>query len=250
MKSRALGLLVIAATSLIGARPAVRPFSYAFKNRYANVDYSWSREAAAVPALVKRFRADLASSRADSIECGKLETEIRRKAGAAVPRVVCSSSTKITTSGQSARLLSLARQHWAFTGGAHGNGATSALLWDRKLGKEISFGSLFTRTNGYSPALRDPYCRALDKERTKRRWSGYEPGAVPEFDACPRFSDLALIPADSNHNGRFDRVHLIAAPYTAGSYAEGEYDIVLPVTAALIAALRPEYRASFEDQRQ
>ena len=237
--------------SMVSAAPAqIRPFNYTFKNKYAEVDFSWSKEAAAVPALVKRFRSDMAKARVDSIQCGKLETEIRRKTGSPVPSVICSSSTKVTTSGQSSRLLSLSRKHWAFTGGAHGNGATSGLLWDRNLRKEISFGSLFLQRNGYSPALRAPYCRALDKERKKRRWSGYQPGAVPEFDACPTFSNLALIPADANHNRRFDRVHVIAAPYTAGSFAEGEYDISLPVTPALIAALKPEYRSSFEAQRQ
>lgn len=241
-----LALVIVAAASLIAARP----FSFTFKNRYADADYSWSAEAAAVPALVKSFRADMAKARANSIECGKLETEARRRIGSPLPAVICSSSTKVTTSGQSARLLSLARQHWAFTGGAHGNGATTALLWDRKLRREISFGSLFAKVNGFSSALRDPYCRALDKERKKRRWSGYQPGVVPEFDACPKFSDLALIPADSNRNGQFDRIHLIAAPYTAGSFAEGEYDIALPVTIPLIAALKREYLSSFEAQRQ
>jgi uncharacterized protein YdbL (DUF1318 family) len=37
---------------------------------------------------------------------------------------------------------------------------------------------------------------------------------------------------------------------TAGSFAEGEYDISLPVTAALIEALKPQYRSSFEVHRQ
>jgi hypothetical protein len=239
------------AASVVSAAPAqIRPFNYTFKNKYAEVDFSWSKEASAVPELVKRFRYDMAKARVDSIKCGKLETEIRRKTGSPVPTVICSSSTKVTTSGQSPRLLSLSRKDWAFTGGAHGNGATSGLLWDRNLRKEISFGSLFLQTNGYSPGLRAPYCRALDKERNKRRWSGYQPGAVPEFDACPKFSDLALIPADSNRNDRFDRIHVIAPPYIAGSFAEGEYDITLPVTAALVAAMKPEYRSSFEAQRQ
>ena len=41
----------------------------------------------------------------------------------------------------------------------------------------------------------------------------------------------------------------VADPYVAGSYAEGRYEIRLPVTAAFVAALKPEYRASFEAQR-
>ena len=63
---------------------------------------------------------------------------------------------------------------------------------------------------------------------------------VPEFDACPKFSELSLIPSGSP---RLNTIHLIAGAYTAGPYAEGEYDIPLPVTARLIAALKPEFRA-------
>jgi hypothetical protein len=40
-----------------------------------------------------------------------------------------------------------------------------------------------------------------------------------------------------------------ADPYVAGPYAEGDYDISLPVTAEVIAALKPAYRSSFEAQR-
>ena len=98
--------------------------------------------------------------------------------------------------------------------------------------------------------LRDPYCRALAAERKKRRGGDNEPSPVPEFDACPKLSELALIPADSSHRGRFDTIHLIAAPYTAGPYSEGDYDIALPVTGRLVAALKPEYRDSFAAQRQ
>ena len=243
-------MAIIGAAGLPAASAEARPFNYEYKSKYAEVDYSWSPEAAAVPALVRRLRAELAKTQASSIECGKAETAVRQETDSGLKSLACSSSTKITTSGQSARLLSLTREHWAFTGGAHGNGATNALLWDRKLGKEVRFGSLFSPANGYARALRGPYCRALDEERKKRRGSGYQPGAVAEFDACPKFSDLALIPADSNRNSRFDRIHVVAAPYTAGSFAEGEYDIVLPVTRALTSALKPEYRASFEVQRQ
>lgn len=110
--------------------------------------------------------------------------------------IACSSSTSIKTSGQSARLLSLAREHWAFTGGAHGNGATTGILWDRGLNKEISFDSLFLSPAGLTQ-LRAPYCRALDAERKKRRGPDYEKGTITEFDTCPKFSDLALIAADS-----------------------------------------------------
>jgi hypothetical protein len=182
---------------------------------------------------MRKERASLtASARSDAAE--------RRKQG--FPFNPYSQTTSITTAGQSQRLLSLKIDTYAFTGGAHGNSGTTALLWDRRLAKEISFNSLFRPNSGFITAFRGPYCRALDTERAKRR-QGEKLGA--DFDKCPAFSELALIPADSNHNGRFDHLLLIAAPYVAGPYVEGEYEISLPVNPVQTANLKPEYRSSF-----
>ena len=47
-------------------------------------------------------------------------------------------------------------------------------------------------------------------------------------------------------NGRtFDKVGVLVGPYAAGSYAEGNYEFTLPVTAALMKAVKPEYREAF-----
>lgn len=232
----------------IGAPVAAKPSVVSYHGKYADVDASWSREAAAVPHLVQKFRSDFAKQKLESIRCGKLESDVRVKTGSL--GIKCQSSTKVTTSGRTPRLLSLARSYWAFTGGAHGNGATTGLLWDRSLNREISFASLFLPGSDYQKLLRGAYCAALDTERRKRRGKDYRPGAVAEFDSCPKLSDLAMFPASSRRGGKLDRIHLVAAPYLAGSFAEGEYDIALPVTGALTRLLKPQYRSSFEAQRQ
>jgi len=238
------GIIAVLTAALLSAGPVpAQPFKYAYKSKYAHVDFSWSNEAAAVPSLVKRFRVELAKQKADTIEGGKQEFEFHP--------VGWESSTKITTSGESPRLLSLSRTYWAFTGGAHGNGSTTGLLWDRGFGKEISFASLFSSPSSFVPVLRASYCQALDGERVKRRGGdGKVNNGIGEFDSCPKFSDLAIIPSDSRHDGRFDQIHLIAPPYLAGPYAEGDYDIVLPVRPQLIRLMKPQYRSSFEVQRQ
>jgi len=245
------GIIAVLTAALLsaGAAPA-RPFKHAYKSKYAHVDFAWSNEAEAVPHLVKRFRVELAKQQADTIEGGKQEFEFHP--------VGWDSSTKITTSGESPRLLSLSRTYWAFTGGAHGNGSTTGLLWDRALAKEIKFASLFTSPTRYEQVLRGSYCKALDAERRKRRGNDYVPGggnytlaaAFSEFDRCPAFSALAMIPAAARRNGKLDRIHIIAAAYIAGPYAEGDYDIVLTVGPQLIRLMKPQYRASFEAQRQ
>ena len=241
-------MIVIVLAAPAASESGAKPFSTTYKGKYAEVDISWSAEVSQVPTLVRRFRREFASEKAQSIKCGKIESEVRGRTGDEAMR--CSSSTTITTKGETPRLLSLARAYWAFTGGAHGNGATHGLLWDRAMNREISFASLFTSPRSITTLLRQPYCKALDAERKKRRGPDYTPGGIAEFNSCPKLLDLALMPASSARSGRFDQIRLIAAPYQAGSFAEGEYDIAPPITSPVIAAIKPAYRASFRAQRQ
>jgi hypothetical protein len=53
-----------------------------------------------------------------------------------------------------------------------------------------------------------------------------------------------VILGSKSHKG-FDRIGFLIAPYNAGPYAEGSYEVTLPVTAAVVAAAKPEYRAAF-----
>ena len=69
------------------------------------------------------------------------------------------------------------------------------------------------------------------------------------FNACPPFSELVIVPADADGNGRFERLAVLIAPYIAGPYAEGGYMIDLPVAAADIDRLPQRRRALFETGR-
>ena len=153
-----------------------------------------------------------------------------------------------TTAGETSRLLSLQNQLSTFTGGAHPNTSYNALIWDRKLNREIGMETLLSGSGKLAALTRPIYCKLLDRERTKRRQG--EKLDLPEFNACPKYGDLAIAPVDKNRNGRFDAIQLVASPYLAGPYSEGEYEIRVPVTATFVAALKPAYRASFEPQRQ
>ena len=49
----------------------------------------------------------------------------------------------------------------------------------------------------------------------------------------------------SSSGESFDRVGFLVPPYNAGPYAEGAYEVTLPVDAGLIDAIRPEYQRFF-----
>jgi hypothetical protein len=237
--------LIPFALLLTAAAPSQKAVEIERNSKTLEFSSSWPAEAAVIPALNRRFRtaSDQAwrEARSNVVADQKLTLEQKR------PFNRQSYSMAWTTAGQSKRLLSLQSELGTFTGGAHPNRSYGALLWDRAFGRQVTLDSLFARSGGLAAVTRTAYCSALDAERLKRREGEKLDG---EFGECPKYSELAIAPADGDKDGSFDRLSFVASPYTAGPYVEGEYEISLPVTAALIAALHPQYRASFEAQRQ
>jgi hypothetical protein len=226
--------------------PAARAFAFNEKNDLIDFHYGWSAEAAAVPQFVDRFREEMDKAKAELLASAKADKAFRDKKG--YDFNAYSSTTDYTTAGQSPRLLSLSVEAASYTGGAHGNSGTNALLWDRLAAKEIKVADLFTALPNMDRLLTQPWCDALNQAREKKR--GEPVGGEGMFNDCPKLSEIAIIPTDKDGNGKFEQLALIASPYVAGPYVEGSYEIVLPVTADLIAAIRSDYRQNFEAQPQ
>jgi len=144
------------------------------------------------------------------------------------------------------RFLSLSMTQYVFTGGAHGSPTSGALLWDKTENRTRTPRSLFTSDTALWRAVRARYCPALKAERARRMGKDAMTGIAP---VCPPLKDLTVL-LGSTRGDAFDRVGLIADPYVAGAYAEGSYEITLPVTPALIAAVKPAYRTAFATPRQ
>lgn len=236
--------LAVLATVLIGAAP--KAHKVVRENSALEFSYEWPAEAAAIPALDLRFYKEakkaLAEAQANAIEDQKLARAQKRDFNGHYYSMHWSSA------GETPRLLSLQSEFGTFEGGAHPNTSYNALLWDRSLGREIKIGDQFIRARSFAGLTRSAYCAALAKEQLKRREG--EKLDLPEFNECPKYSDLAIAPVDKDKDGRFDTIAFIASPYVAGPYAEGEYENELPVSRQLMAAMKPAYRASYETQRQ
>jgi peptidoglycan-N-acetylmuramic acid deacetylase PdaC-like protein len=208
--------------------------------------YEYPAEAAAIPALDRRFRAEAAKEYRRHLTMGREDKKTYRQQQRG--SVTDFYSKVWSSAGETPRLLSLQYQHGTYTGGAHPNTDYGALLWDRKLNREVAVSSLFLRSSAFDRLTRPAYCKALNLERQKRREG--EKLDLADFNACPKYADLAISPADKDKDGRFNSLTFVASHYLAGPYSEGEYAIDVPVTSQLIAAIKPEYRASFERQRQ
>lgn len=235
-----------AAPAAMPAEAPGKPFVHDEKNDLIDFHVAWSAEVAAVPQLVERFRAAMDKNKAELLANAQADRAERERQG--FPFNSYSSSTDYETAGLSDRLLSLRVDAAAYTGGAHGNYGTKGLLWDRKGTKDIGVSDLFAAADNMDRLLTQPWCDALSKAREAKR--GEPVGGGGMFDECPKLSEISIIPTDKDENGKFERLLLVADPYVAGPYAEGDYEVDLPVTGDLIAAIRSEYRGSFEPQPQ
>jgi peptidoglycan-N-acetylmuramic acid deacetylase PdaC-like protein len=237
--------IAIAAVLVVATSASAAPVKIAHNSPALEFTYSWPSEAAAIPALDRRFRSESAAAYRRQLTLARSDQKIYREQGRA--SVSDFYLKNWTTVGRTPRLLSLQYQHSAYTGGAHPNTDYGALLWERRTSRPIPVSALFLRSGALQSLTRSAYCNALDAERLKRRQGETLEG---EFGRCPALADLAISPLDKDRNGRFDAIQFVASPYTAGPYAEGAYAIILPVNRGLISAIKPGYRSSFEVQRQ
>ena len=224
------------------ARPAANAVTVSEEDDLYEFEYGWPAEAAAVPELDARFRKDMQKAKAELISGAKEDRDERAKQGYDYHPHATQMSYE--TAGQSERLLSLESMVYGFTGGAHGSTGSGSLLWDRQSAKELSLQDLLQQGQTWTGAIRQPFCVLLNREREKRREEPVKPDEL--FGNCPEMKELTALLADTDKNGRFDHVKIIADQYVAGPYAEGQYEIALPITAKMIERLKPEYASSFE----
>jgi hypothetical protein len=228
----------------VAAKPAPVAKSFAFEEQTElyGLKYSWSAEAAAIPQLAERFTRDMKQAKTELIADTKEDRDERLRRG--FEFLPYETQVSYDTAGQSDRLLSLEEAIYSFTGGAHGSSGSATVLWDRKLAREVSIGDLLLPGTSWTGAIRQPFCSLLNREREEKRGEPVKPGDL--FGDCPKYEDVTVLLADEDKNGRFDHIEVIADQYVAGPYAEGPYEIGLPITAAMIERLKPDYRPSFE----
>jgi hypothetical protein len=212
------------------------------KNDVFDFSYSYPAQVAAIPDLKalldKRLdaaRAELeTSAKADQIEAKKNDYPYRPHSSGATWQVV----------KDMPRWLSLSAEMYDYSGGAHGMTFFDGLLWDREQNLARDPADLFISKAALSSVLREPFCAALDKERAKRRGAPVNRASGDQFDECidPAVHTIIL----GSSNGRtFDRIGVLVEPYAAGAYAEGTFDITLPVTQRILGSVKPAYKAEF-----
>lgn len=205
-------------------------------------EYAYPAAASAIPALKAKLDADLAAQRAELVEDAKEGAESAKQGAYPYHPYSRTLDWKVVT--ELPNWLSMSTVVATFTGGAHPNYVYDALLWDKAANRQRDAFDLFTSKQALSAAIRNPFCDALDRERTKKRGEAIVRGSGELFTDCLDPVDYTVILGSGGHQG-FDRIGVLIPPYEAGPYAEGGYEVTLPVTAKVLALVKPEYRASF-----
>ena len=205
---------------------------------------SWPAEVNAIPELEKLIRGPAEKALAEYTKFAREDKANRDKDGISFNPYEYSDSVDVV--GDTSRLLSLARHHTEYSGGAHPNHGTDGILWDKAAKARITAAGLLVDGSSLEALYREAFCKGLNEERAVRR-EGEDAQGDPEspFDQCPKFSEIKVIPTGPAGGGAMTTLVFHADPYVAGPYVEGDYDVDLPVSAAFIAALKPEYRSSF-----
>ena len=204
-------------------------------------DYSYPAEAGRIPALKAWLDGERDKARKQLIEDATAGRAEAKESGFEYHAYASGRAWEKVT--ETPRFLSLSAQIYDYSGGAHPNHGTDSLLFDKQAGTRLVPLDLFASKAAFDAVIRQPFCALLDTERGKRRG---EPVVRDKgmFDDCIKPSEQTVILGSSNAQ-TFDRVGVLVGPYAAGSYAEGDYEFTLPVTTALIKAVKAEYRGEF-----
>lgn len=203
--------------------------------------YAYPREAATIPDLAAWLDNDRATKRDALIAAAGRDKAAAEKAG--FPYRAHSHLQTWQRVTNTPRFLSLSAEIQTYTGGAHGMTSFATLLWDRNRAKQLQPLDLFTSGDAFDAAIRAPFCAGIKRAKAAKGIVTEEASDSP-FGQCPPASaqTVWLGSSDGRH---LDRMTIAIAPYEIGPFAEGSYKINVPVTAALVGAVKPEFKRDF-----
>ena len=223
-----------------GEKPAGQGREISEENDLYAFSFTYPETLGAVPALKDRLDQQAKREEADLQRAAREASEEARENGFPYNRYMVTIEWK--PAGQTDEWLSLIENGATYFGGAHGNYGLSSVLWNKGAQRLLEPIMLFESQAALSEALGERFCNALDTQRMARRGGELDEGD-DTFNRCPDLEELELVLLSNGH--KFDRIMLYAAPYVAGPYVEGDYEVELSVDDAILAAVKERYRDDF-----
>lgn len=210
-------------------------------NALIEFSYRYPREAARIPELAAWLDTDRATKRDSLVVAAERDRSAAAKEGFPYhPHSHLQTWLRIT---DTPRFLSLSSEIETYMGGAHGMTSFDTLIWDRARAMRLAPLDLFVSGEAFDAGVRPSFCEGIDRAKAAR---GVAPPDAPggPFSECPPASAQTIWLGSSD--GRYlDRLTIAIAPYEIGPFAEGSYKINLPITSALLEAVRPQYARDF-----
>ena len=199
--------------------------------------YAWPVFPSPIPALEAVLRAEAVRREAEGLR--RLEESLAELPPdtdrTAMPPHGFDQTWSVTASTPA--LLAMDAGISAYWGGAHDALSYESLLWDRGAARRIAFGDLFEDSAAAYRLLTRIFCPALLAMQEERGRTAADALPCPDLAAQP----IALV----SEGGPIRRMTVLLAPYAAGSFAEGPYEVELPVTPELQRLIKPRYRSAF-----
>ena len=234
-----------AARAIAAPEPGVARKVSIDNDRFA-FEYAYPAAAAALPTLRARLDAELDRHRSEFEAFAREEQANAKSGGYDYRKVDLAIDWAVVT--ELPGWLSLSATVESYEGGAHPNHNYTAILWDKAADRERKVVDLFTSRQAFLDAVQGDFCRAIDRQREERRGEKINRASGDPFDECIDPLESTVILGSSNRKA-FNRIGVLVAPYAAGPYVEGDYEVTLPVTARVLAAVKPDYRAAFAVMR-
>jgi hypothetical protein len=138
-------------------------------------------------------------------------------------------------------LISLRDAWFDDTGGAHPDHGSEVLLWDRIHNTPLLQSELF-KPELDTARLDDRLCQGVTRAKQARVGP-----TDPKTWTCPKWSDAKAVLVPSTRPYRIGGLMFLFDPYTIGAYAEGDYEVLIPLSdfqSTLSAAWAKDFTGS------
>lgn len=143
-----------------------------------------------------------------------------------------------TITAVSPDIVSLRDAWFDDTGGVHPNHGSEVLLWDRIHNVPLLQSELF-KPDLDTASLDDLLCQAVTRAKQARLGP-----TDPRSWSCPKWSDAKAVLVPSAQPYRVGGMMFLFDPYTIGAYAEGDYEVLIPLSQ-FQSALAPAWAKDF-----
>ena len=165
------------------------------------------------------------------------------EAGADTDRPKYEKSVTFSAAAETAKLFSLKRVDFDYSGGAHPNTLAEGLLWDKALKRRIGLADLFGKGADLG-VLDQALCSAINTAKRARVPDGASVTLGGKDFSCPRAIDTPFVLTAGDTPGKAAGLTFLVGPYQVGPYVEGAYEIAIPA-AVFRSLLAVAYSGEF-----